>query len=304
LLARNEAASFGLTMGQEKKPFNRYELTSSNTLLSIERGGRFRGFSGVAAQNNLLEENGYIAHDLGASADASLLANRLVAKVGFYNGSGESAADVNDAKTYAGRVTYTALQDDEARPALRLGAAFISRDRAVVKDTVNFTTRTSPSFFADSSYRSSAVALDLEWGDFRPGLHVILDLATGDHVPNAGIRYERGTGRNLGNLRPGVGDTAFVTFRSFHVVASWRWQPEDPDGTRLIKIVEPALRLDLTDPNTDAANDAGTLITPAVSIHFSQTTVLRAGLDWYRYRDAGGASRSVRALRVSWQSNF
>jgi hypothetical protein len=310
LLARNAAASLGLTMGQEKKPFNRYELTSSNALLSIERGARFRGLSDVAAQNNLLEENGYLAHDIGAILDATLAQGRLVAKLGAYNGSGESAADVNDAKTYAGRVAYTALQDPEARPVLRLGAAAISRDRAVT------TTARSTSFAPDSSRRTSAFALDLEWGDFRPGLHVIADFAAGTGIRPASCPDTLGsaagstvpctftTGRNAGNLRPGAPDSAFATFRSLHVVASWRWQPDDPDGTRLIKIVEPALRLDLTDPDTDTDGDAGLLITPVLNLHFSQTTVLRAGLDLYRYQDAGGAGRSVRALRVSWQSNF
>ncbi|HWO89297.1 MAG TPA: hypothetical protein VNL98_09130, partial [Gemmatimonadales bacterium] len=67
---------------------------------------------------------------------------------------------------------------------------------------------------------------------------------------------------------------------------------------------EPALRLDLTDPNTGLDRDAGMLITPALSIHFSQTTAMRAGFDYYRYRDDSGRSRSLRAFRLSWQSNF
>jgi hypothetical protein len=39
-------------------------------------------------------------------------------------------------------------------------------------------------------------------------------------------------------------------------------------------------------------------------VHFTQTTAVRVGLDLFRYQDAAGASQSVRALRVSWQSNF
>ncbi len=299
-LARTGGVAFGLTMGQEKKPFNRYELTSSNTLLSIERGARLRGFSGAEAQNNLLEENGYVAHDLGASLDGAFANGRVVVKAGAYNGSGESAVDVNNAKTFAARGVATVLADDEQRPMLRVGAGVIARDRAVCTAA----TGTCGAFFPDSSHRSSAVELDAEWGDFRPGLHVIADLATGDNLGRAALRVDGPRGRNFGNLRPGVADTAFTTFRSLHVVASWRWQPDDPTGGRLVKILEPALRVDLTDPDTDRDDDAGTLITPALSVHFSQTTLMRAGLDYYRYRDVTGASRSVRAFRVAWQSNF
>jgi len=296
ILARNATTSFGLTLGQEKKPFNRYELTSSNNLLSIERGARFRGLSTVVAQNNLLEENGYIAHDLGASADASFLTNRLQLKAGMYNGSGESSNDVNNAKTYVGRATFTALMNAEQLPVLRVGAAFISRDRAVT------TTSSSTAFSPDSSRRTSAFGLEAEWGDFRPGLHVIADFATGDALTNAAYRYT--VGRNAGNLRPGTPDSAFSTFRSLHVVAAWRHQFDDPNGTRLVKIIEPALRLDMTDPNTSRDNDQGMLITPVLNVYFSQTTVMRAGLDMYRYKAADGSSRKVSAFRVSWQTNF
>ena len=306
VLARSATSGLGLTMGQEKKPLNRYELTSSNTLPSIERGARLRGFSGAVAQNNLLENEGYLAQDIGASVDWYGAHNRATVKVGVYNGSGESAADVNNAKTYAARGTYAVLVDDEARPLLRLGAAWMSHDRAVTA------TATTAAFAPDSSRRSSAFGVELEWGDFRPGLHVIADLMTGDALAAGNhclagataISCRVGVARNTGNLRPNAPDSAFTSFRSLHAVSSWRWQPEDPQGTRLIKIVEPALRIDLTDPNTDRDSDAGMLITSAVSVHFSQTTVMRVGLDLYRYQDASGASQSVRAFRVSWQANF
>lgn len=296
-LAHGGGAALGVTMGQEKKPFSRYELTSSNTLVAIERGARFRGVSGgVAAQNNLLEENGYIAHDLGASLDGSLRDGRFGLKVGVYNGSGESAADVNNAKTLAGRATAVLLADDQNHPVLRVGAGYISRDRAVTA------TASSTSFVPDSSRRTSAFELDAEWGDFRPGLHVIADFATGDNLDDAAFRYN--VGRNNGNLRPGTPDSAFATFRSLHVVASWRWQRRASSGNQLVAAVEPALRLDLTDPSTARKDDAGLLVTPVLNLHVTATTVLRAGLDWYRYRDAAGASKSVRALRLSWQANF
>lgn len=305
-LARTATSGIGLTMGQEKKPLNRYELTSSNTLPSIERGARLRGFSGAAAQNNLLEAEGYLAHDLGASLDWYGMSNRAAVKLGWYNGSGESAVDVNNGKTLVARGTYTVMANADHVPQLRVGASLISRDRAIAAAA------TGTAFAPDSSRRTSAFGLEAEWGDFRPGFHVIADFATGDALA-AGSHCQSGAaaincrvdvGRNTGNVRPGAPDSAFTTFRSLHVVAAWRWQPEDPDGTRRIKIIEPALRVDLTDPNTGAADDGGLLITPAVNVHWSQTTVMRVGLDIYRYNDATNTARSVRAFRVSWQANF
>lgn len=299
LLARTATSGLGLTIGQEKRPFNRLELTSSNNLLSIERGARLRGFTGAVAQNNLLEENGYIAHDIGASLDAWALENRVAVKVGFANGSGESAQDVNNAKAFGVRATATVIRDAEQLPVLRVGAAMMAKDRAVCLTAA--AACAAGGYAPDSSYRSTAFALDAEWGDFRPGLHVIFDFATGDHLPAA---YTSATGRNTGNFRPNIGDSAIATFRSLHAVGGWRWQLADPAGTRLIKTLEPALRVDLTDPDTDASNDAGTLITPVLNVYFSQTTLMRAGVDFYRYRDAAGAAQSVRAFRVSWQANF
>ena len=306
LMARSATSGFGFTMGQEKKPFSRYELTSSNTLPSIERGIRVRGLTGALAQNNLLEENAYIAHDIGASVDWYGMDNRAALKVGMYQGVGESAVDVNNAKSFGARLTGTVIQDEERLPVLRLGAAVFSRDRPIT------TGPTGTTFAPDSSRRSTAFAIDAEWGDFRPGLHVIADFATGEgllpgnHCLNGAtpISCRVDVGRNTTALRPGAPDSAFATFMSLQVIGAWRWQLDDPTGNRLIKIVEPALRVDYTDPNTDAGDNQSMLITPVINIYWSQTTILRAGLDILNYHDAAGASQSLTALRISWQANF
>jgi len=311
VLAHNASGGLGLTMGQEKKPFNRYELTASINLPSIERGLRLPGLgSQIVAQNNLLEDNGYVAHDIGASVDVYGAGNRVQLKAGMYNGSGESSRDVNNAKTFAARLTGTLLRDNEQRPILRAGVAVISRDRGIA------TSPTSTAFTPDSSARTSAFGIDAEWGDFRPGLHVIADFASGTALQAAPGLNQCPTGtapvpcrldgspRNFGNLRPNAPASAFATFLTFQAVAAWRAQFEDPEGTRLIKIVEPALRFDYTDPNTSTGSNQAVLITPVLNVYFSQTTLVRAGVDLYTYHDAAGASRSLRALRISWQSGF
>lgn len=283
----------GVTVGQEKSPFQRYELNSSNNLLSIERGVRILGLSGREGLNDLLFSNGYVSHDLGAFVDWAAPGSKATVKIGVSNGSRESVADVNNAKSFFGRATATVMVNASDQPVLQVGASFASRDRAVCITC----TATTSTFYADSSKGTTAFALDFEWGGFRPGLHVIGDFATGDNV-----RLRFANGRNTGNVNS-TADSNVVTFRGVHLVGAYRIMTQGSD-TRVVKMIEPALRLDYADPNTDVSDDEGVLITPVLNIYFGNTVVLRAGLDFYSYKDAAGASQSARELKFSWQANF
>ncbi len=288
------ADGLDVTVGQEKSPFQRYELTSSNSLPSVERGVRILGLSGREGLNDILVGNGYASHDLGAFLDWTAPKSRFAVKVGVQNGSRESARDVNNAKSVFGRATATLLTTGDDGEALQVGASFASRDRAVCSTCTG-----SPAFFADSALRTTAFGFDLEWGGFRPGLHVIADFATGDNVLPS-LRVD--AGRNGGNVR-NTADSNVVTFRALHVVGAYRFMTRGAE-TRLIKMLEPALRVDLTDPDTNTDNDGGVLITPAVNVYFASTVVLRAAFDVYRYKDAAGESRTANEFKVSWQANF
>ena len=287
------APRLGMTMGQEKSPFQRYELTSSNALASIERGVRILGLSGREGLNDLLVDNGYASHDLGAFLDYTAPNGRVTAKLGMQNGSRESTRDVNNAKSVFARVTAVALTNADDQPLLQLGASFAARDRAICSTCTG-----AIAYYADSSKTTTAVGLDLEWGGFRPGWHVIADFATGDNVQRAS---RVATARNTGNLRDGA-DTNVVTFVGVHVVGAYRLRTRGSDA-RTVQFVEPALRLDWTDPDVDSADDEGLLLTPALNVYFASTVVLRVAFDWYRYRDAG-TSRTAREFKMSWQANF
>ena len=134
---------------------------------------------------------------------------------------------------------------------------------------------------------------------FRPGFHLFLDAATGDNVPGA---FRVNTGRNTANLTSSS-DTNVVTFRAVHAVLAWRVETSVVENA-VVRNIEPALRVDVTDPNTGAANDAGILITPAFNIYFGATVVARAAFDIYRYKDATATSRMAREFKLSWQANF
>src|SRR5262245_52941713 len=58
---------FSIRMGQEKRPFNRYTLSSSRNLPSIERGAG-QGLPGLAGFD-LLNNAGLVEHDVGVSAN-------------------------------------------------------------------------------------------------------------------------------------------------------------------------------------------------------------------------------------------
>jgi hypothetical protein len=292
----------GITLGQEKSPFQRYELISSNNLLSIERGLRVLGLSNKEALNNLLEANGYIAHDIGAFVDWAAKDSRATIKLGVSNGSRESATDVNNAKSFFGRATAIVATNADDQPVLQVGASFAARDRARCNPAANSGTgcgATTGAYFPDSSMTTTAIGIDLEWGGYRPGWHLIADFVTGDNVP---LANRVATGRNTGNVRT-TADSVLRTFLGASVIAAYRIATRGTD-TRLVKLVEPALRFDYLDPDTDAGDDHGILITPVLNVYFANSVVLRVGLDLYSYTDATGTGRSARELKLSWQANF
>jgi hypothetical protein len=289
----------GVTLGQEKSPFQRYELTSSNTLPSIERGLRVLRLSGREALNDVLVNNGYGSHDLGAFIDYVATDAKFTLKAGVQSGSRESTVDVNNSKSFFARATAVVRTNAQDQPTLQVGASFGSRDRAVCNAAANSGTGCSAAtvYFPDSLLRTNAFGVDFEVGGFRPGLHIIADFATGDNV-----LFRVNTGRNTGNVRNSA-DSNVATFRGVHVVGAYRIATKGSD-TRLVQFIEPALRLDYTDPNTDADDDEGVLITPVLNVHFTNTVILRAGIDFYSYTDATGTGRSASEFKISWQANF
>jgi hypothetical protein len=300
------ARNISVVAGQEKSPFQRYELTSANNLPSIERGVRILRLSGQEGLNDLLLQNGYISQDLGAGIELQSNDRRYSVKGVVQGGSRESSADVNNAKSFFGRVTGTVLMNKAKQPALQLGASFGSRDRAICSNCPAGALPAAPTFYPDSSKRTSAFGLDAEWGGFRPGFHVIADFATGDNVPivrgAAAALLRVNSGRNTANLRNSA-DSNVATFMGVSVIAAYR-VPTKGAETRVLKIIEPAIRFDYADPNTSASNDQGILITPVLNLYFANSVELRAGIDFYMYKDAAGVSSSAREIKFSWQADF
>jgi hypothetical protein len=207
-------------MGQEKSPFQRYELTSSNTLPSIERGVVISGLRiQQEAMNNLVVANGYGSHDLGAFLDYATPNTRFAIKAGVQGGSRESTRDVNNAKSYYARATGTVLVNAEDQPVLQVGASFAARDRAICNPVLSSCTSsaTTPSRSTPTLEDDDRVRLDFELGGFRPGLHVIGDFA-GRQRPGRAAGERRCSTPATCSTAP----TRTSSLRPVHVVGAYR----------------------------------------------------------------------------------
>ena len=243
-----ESASTSLTwrVGQEKRPFSRWELTSSNNLVVIERGAG-RGLPGRQT-NNLFESNGFLAHDLGTSV---LLVSRdvITLQAGIYNGRGESFSDDNGAKSFGGRMTVGPLP--RIAPALSLGASYFSHDGVV----------TLAGGGSDSSFRHDALGFDAQWGRAgNPGFYGL-------------IEYARGT----------TFTEAELDIRGFMAVAAYHHRLETPASW--LYAIEPAVRFDDADPNAGNPNDRSTLVSAALGLYFSSRAQFRVSYERQMFED-------------------
>jgi hypothetical protein len=236
-----EAAKGALILraGQEKRPYSRYELTSSNNLPSIERGGG-QGLL-ARASNDLFAANGFLSHDVGASLryEYKLDDTRLVTlKVGAYNGQGESLNDVNNKKSFGARATAGIYSK------LDIGGSWFAHDGIV-------TVGTTP----DSTFTNYAWGIDAQWG--KPGdegLYLLAEYLDGNDATPAKNKIR------------GIQGLAAYNYR-FKSPTSWLYA------------IEPAFRYDVADPNTVVDSDKGTLITAVLGIYMSSRAQLRVAYE-------------------------
>ncbi len=156
--------AFIVRAGQEKRPFSRYELISSNNLPSIERGG---GKGLIASQSNdLFGSAGFLSHDVGAHAriehklDAT--GRMVVLTAGVYNGRGESVNDNNNAKSFGFRGSADVYRK------LSIGGSVFSHDQILG---------------SDSAFRNTAWGVDAQWGKVGdPGLFALAEYLSGERA--------------------------------------------------------------------------------------------------------------------------
>jgi hypothetical protein len=251
-----------LRAGQEKRPYSRYELTSSTNLPSIERGAG-EGLLPLAS-NDLFGSAGFLSHDVGASVrlEHKLDDVRLVTvKFGAYNGQGESLNDVNDKKSFGARAT-AAITDK-----IDVGGSWFSHDAIVTEGTV-----------PDSSFSNSAWGLDAQYG--KPGDEGLFALA----------EYLQGDNASPDKLQ----------MRGIQGLAAYNIRMTSP--TSWLYAVEPFARVDLADPDTDADDNGATTITVGLGLYMSSKAWFRVAYERQSFQaeDAVSVSGIRSMLAVSF----
>lgn len=254
--------AFFLRGGQEKRPFSRYELTSSNNLPSIERGAG----QGILARasNDLFTGAGFISHDVGASLRYEYKLNDLqlvTVKVGAYNGQGESATDVNNSKSFGARATAAVT------PKIDVGASYFAHDGIATVASV-----------IDSSFKNYGWGVDAQYG--KPGDEGLFVLGEFLHGNDA--------------------TPAKNTIQGIQGVAAYNYRLTSP--TSWLYAIEPSFRVDVADPNTDLDDDRSTLITAVLGVYMSSKAQFRVAYERQSFQGADVPSISgVRsALTVSF----
>jgi hypothetical protein len=236
--------------GQEKRPFSRYELISSVNLPSIERGAG-QGLPGRAS-NNLFEAAGFLSHDVGASLrlEHELDDHRQIT---FKVGAYNGQGEsLNDVND---RKSFGARGTVTVAPKLDVGASWFAHDGIVTSDGV-----------ADSSATNQAFDLDAQYGKpGDPGLFALMEYLQGTDATPAGARM-----------------------RGFQVLAAYNVKRAGLPAW--LSGIEPSLRLDLADPDTDAPDDRVTTLTAAFGLYFTSRAWFRVAYERQDLQAAGAES--------------
>jgi hypothetical protein len=250
-----------LRAGQEKRPFSRYELISSNNLPSIERGGGAGVFP--RASNDLFGGAGFLSHDVGASVrlEHKLDDVRLVTvKLGAYNGQGESLNDVNNKKSFGARGSVGITEK------LEVGGSWFAHDGIVTIGGI-----------PDSSFTNYAYDIDAQWG--KPGDEGLFALA----------EYLHGNDATASKL----------TMQGIQALAAYNIRMRSP--TSWLYAVEPAFRIDIADPNTDDVDDRVNTITGVLGIYMSSRAQFRVAYERQSFQSGIPSISGVRsALTVNF----
>ncbi|MFQ5690866.1 MAG: porin [Gemmatimonadota bacterium] len=244
-LRLNFGRGLRLKFGQFKRPFDLFELTSSTKILVIERAGSIRGVSscggvgGICSLSRFTEALGYSDRDIGVMLDGQDRSRRLRYMVSVTNGAGANKAETNDGKTFTGRLEYS------LRDGVRLAG------NVSVHDFIDTVT-------SDSTAYATAYGADVEVGDYDGGWHLQAGVVGGD---------------NWKRLDPTGDPRTYVTAQGILTHKS------PVHGSRYLEAIEPLARVSWGNPDTNAADDQGWLITPGFALHLRGRNKIALNVD-------------------------
>lgn len=235
-----------VSLGQFKRAFDLFELTSSSEILVVERDGAMRGagscagVGGPCSYSRFTERLQLSSLDVGMLVEGELAQGRVTYLASLTNGTGGNAAEENSAKSVSARLEW------HAAPFLTIGANGALHDH--------------PDPISDGDVYAPAAALDVEVGGFDEGFHLQAGILTGENW------------RNPDALGKGSTFLSAQGIATYHVPL---------DGGR-VRGIEPLARLSWGDPDTGTSGDDGLLLTPGLMLHFDGRNKLAANLDAWR----------------------
>jgi hypothetical protein len=236
--------AFRATVGQFKRPFDLFELTSSSQLLVIERAGAIRGveacgpLEAVCSLSTLTEDLEFADRDLGLLLDGAVADDRVRYAVAVTNGAGLNTREEGEGnKQFTARLAVVPVRD--------------------VVVGVNASRKDYLHPLSDTDRFAMAWGADVEVGNFAGGPHLQAGLVAGE------------------NWTIGTSPTDVANFLAGQIIVTYRAGV----GHRHIRGIEPVMRVSWGNPDTDVADDGGWLATPGVIVHLGGRTSWHLNLD-------------------------
>ena len=245
---------FQVTLGQFKRPFDLFEMSSSTDLSLVERDARIGGLNacagvgGTCSYSRLTEKLGFADRDIGVRVAGEQ--GKVAYEVSMTNGAGQNVADENDAKSFSGRLSV------EVAPEITVSGNLASHDYV------------DPS---KNDARAVGWGLDAQYGTWRKGLLVQASVVGGD---------------NWKKLDASAEPAAFLAFQG---ALSW-YAPLE--GKRFAG-VEPLLRVSFGDPDRDTTDDGGLVYTPGLMLYVSGRSKIGFNVDFWSPQ-AGKSEHSLK----------
>jgi len=248
--------------GQEKRPYSRYELLSSTNLPSIERGA---GQGLIArASNDLFAAGGFLSHDVGASVRYEYKLDDVRLVTLKLGAYNGQGESLNDVND---KKSFGARGTFGITSKLDVGGSWFAHDGIVTVGGV-----------PDSTFTNYAFGVDAQWA--KPGDEGLFVLAEYLHGNDA--------------------TAAKLTIQGLQGVAAYNIRFKSP--TSWLYAVEPAFRVDIADPNTDADNDRATTITAVLGIYMSSRAQFRVAYERESFQ--GDVTPSISGMRSALTVNF
>ncbi len=270
----NFSRSTKLRIGQFKRPFDGFQLTSSTQIRTIERDIDIPGVSSSTAVSfdELTETFNLSARNVGIQLSGRTESGRVEYWVGTFNGNsaGDNGAD-SDGKQLVGRVQFSL---EAGNLPLKLAVAGVVTDAPF----------TSTAGARDGRYYTD-LEIYAQLGDFEAGPHLQAGLFLGDSPLQ---------NRSGGSLDLAAGDD-FASAWATQVVGSVKVPLLN---NRTFTAIEPVLRVTFADPNRNIGDDGAWGITPGVQVFFASRQKVAFNWDFLVLQ---GDRRNVNSFKAQYQ---